>query len=195
MHLYFSGQNEQIMIGNFIGDSIKGNKANDFPPLITEGIMLHRKIDDFSDKNPEVLKSKERFRSIYGKYAGVAVDIMYDHFFAANFQHYTSFNLNDFASHCYTTLLKNWKVIPWEIKLFLPFLIKHKRLQSYATIKGLSSALTLMSKKTSFPDKTREAIAILTQEYVHFENEFDCFFSDISSFVSDELKIICPVST
>lgn len=173
------------MVGNFIADSVKGKRINDYPSGISRGILLHRKIDNFSDQHPMVKASKKHFHSVYGKYSGVAVDIIYDHFLAVNFQQYTSLILNNFATNCYKVLLKHWPIMPWEVKLFLPFLIKHKRLQSYACFSGLSNALNIMSRRTSFPDKTKEAIETLKECYPALQKEFECFFGDVVLYVKN----------
>ena len=185
MHLFLSN-NDDVLVGNFIADSVKGNDVRKFSAEIAKGILLHRKIDMFSDHHPVVLESIKRLRPLYHKYAGVAVDITYDHFLAVNFHQYASLSLDDFATYCYRVLLKNWYIIPWNVKLFLPFLIKHKRLQSYAKLNGISNALSIMVKQTSFPDKTVEMMHILKVHYDDFQSEFDAFFTDILSFVADE---------
>ncbi len=188
MHLYLSENDESLIVGNFIADNVKGNKVYDYSPGIAQGIFLHRAIDEFSDKHPAVKESIQKLRPVYGKYAGVAGDIFYDHFLAANFNDYSSVELNDFAGYCYKTLLKNWMNIPWDVKLFLPFLIKHKRLQSYANFSGLSNSLSIMSRHTSFPDKTDEAMQVLKENYTAFQTEFETFISEIQSFTSEKIK-------
>lgn len=139
-HLFLSGDEESILTGNFIADSVKGKKINDYPEKIAAGIGLHRSMDDFTDRHQSINESKEKFRHLYGKYVGVATDIMYDHFLTTNFSDYSDMNLNDFASRCYAVFLRNWRIMPWDVKLFLPFLIRHKRLQSYARLSGLTEA-------------------------------------------------------
>ena len=59
-HIYLSDDDEQVMIGNFIADFVKGKKKDDYPPAIKKGIELHRSIDDFTDHHPLVLRSKQR---------------------------------------------------------------------------------------------------------------------------------------
>ncbi|MCL1943150.1 MAG: ACP phosphodiesterase [Candidatus Azobacteroides sp.] len=187
MHLYLSDNDENLLVGNFIADHVKGKKVNEYPPEIAHGIILHRAIDEFSDQHPAVAESKKMLRPVYGKYAGVVVDIFYDHFLAADFSRYASVDLNTFAGFCYRTLLKHWISIPWEVKLFLPFLIKHKRLQSYAKLSGIGNALHIMAKHTSLPDKSGDAIKILKENYAGFRSNFEQFFPDIRFFSSEKI--------
>src|SRR5450432_1821563 len=84
-HLYLSGDNPQVMIGNFIGDFVKGkNLTERFDTDVAKGIALHREIDWFTDTHIVVKQSKDRLRPKYRHYAGVIVDIFYDHFLAKN---------------------------------------------------------------------------------------------------------------
>ncbi len=86
-HIYLSGDNDEIKLGNFIGDYIKGNAYNKYPPLIRKGILLHRKIDYFTDSHPIVRNHKSFFYDKYHKYAGIIIDIIYDHFLSLLLAH------------------------------------------------------------------------------------------------------------
>jgi acyl carrier protein phosphodiesterase len=46
-HIYLSNNDPKIMVGNFIGDFVKGRNFSDrFEPQIARGIALHRLIDE-----------------------------------------------------------------------------------------------------------------------------------------------------
>ncbi len=99
-HLYLSGNDEQLMIGNFIADSVKGSSYKNFPDGIKRGILLHRAIDFYSDNHSVFLKSVERLRPNYHKYAGVIVDIFFDHFLAKNWKEYSENPYRTTQSKC-----------------------------------------------------------------------------------------------
>lgn len=80
-HLYLSGNKDHLIIGNFIADMVKGSQINGYSPTVKEGILLHRQIDTFTDAHVVVNRSKDRLRERYRLYAGVVVDMYYDHFF------------------------------------------------------------------------------------------------------------------
>ena len=83
-HIYLSGYNDELLVGNFIGDYVKGKAYLNYPKVIKEGILLHRKIDDFTDSNEHWRHVKKSLQPIYRKYAGVVADIIIDHFLAKN---------------------------------------------------------------------------------------------------------------
>ena len=88
-HIYLSGNNDMLKIGNFMADSVRGHHYLDYPDEIRKGILLHRYIDTFTDAHPIYRKSKHRLHEKYGHYSGVIMDIVYDHFLAKNWNNYS----------------------------------------------------------------------------------------------------------
>ena len=78
-HIYLSGDDDGVIIGNFIADGIKGSKYKNFPDSIQKGILLHRGIDTFTDRHPIVRQSTARLHTKYSHYSGIIVDIMQEH--------------------------------------------------------------------------------------------------------------------
>jgi acyl carrier protein phosphodiesterase len=89
-HIYLSGDNDLLKIGNFMADSIRGHHYEDYPTEIRKGILLHRAIDSFTDMHPIYRQSKHRLHEKYGHYSGVIMDIFYDHFLAKNWNKYSN---------------------------------------------------------------------------------------------------------
>ena len=178
-HIYLSGDNEEIKFGNFIGDWVKGRQYNNFPENIKKGILLHRQIDTFTDKNSVYLESKKKLRVVYGKYAGVVCDILYDHFLAKNWEQYSNQSLKKYAKEFYSILIKYYKFIPLKGKKIVPFFISRNRLLCYADLSCFRKVLFLMSKYTSLPNKTDEGIEIIKNNYKELSKEFELFFNEI----------------
>lgn len=188
-HQYLSGDLEKIKIGNFIGDYVKGKKYQNYQQEIQEGIILHRNIDYFTDTHPVVLNSSKKLKEGYGKYSGVVLDLIFDHFLAKNWNTYHKSSITEFVNLTHEILIKNYLVLPNKVKLFLPFLIQSRRLETYAKIKGLRTALEIMSRRTSLPDKTNFAINCLLNNYSEFKGEFELFMKDILVYVNEEHNI------
>lgn len=193
-HIYLSGPSEQIQVGNFIGDYVKGNKYRDFPPKIEQGILLHRKIDYFTDLHQDVKLCKEKLRPGYGRYAGIVTDIFFDHFLASNWKDFSSTTLRNYTKKFHSVLLSHYHQLPFRVKMFLPFLIRHKRLESYASFEGIEISLEIMGRRTSLPQKTTYAMHILEKEYNFFKEIFATFFDELIEFAEEEgdFKIIRP---
>lgn len=187
-HLYLSGSNEKIMIGNFIGDFVKGKAFELYDKDIQRGILLHRHIDDFTDHHPIVTESKKRLREKYRHYAGVIVDMFYDHFLASNWADYHSITLDEYAKNIYGMLLSFQPQLPKGAKYMLPFMIEHNWLLNYANKTGIHNALAGMARRTKFVSHMEEAINDLSLHYSDFEGEFKAFFPDVEQFAKKWLQ-------
>lgn len=191
-HAFLSGNSDELLIGNFIADAVKGSAINEFNNSIKNGILLHRSIDTFTDSHPTVHKSIERLRPQYHKYSGVLVDIFYDHFLAKNWDHYCTVELKNFTAEVYAVMQKNYALLPERSKEMLPYMIKHDWLTNYAKLEGIQNVLNGMAKRTSFVSNMEKAVTTLENNYTLFETEFKAFFPDLiahSKIAIDQLTI------
>lgn len=177
-HLFLSHGSDELMIGNFIADAIKGNRHENFPPEIQRGILMHRAIDHFTDTHPMARKTALRFRPRFSKYAPVLVDVVYDHFLAANWPSHHNIPLADFTESAYALMQKNIHFIPEKTALMLSHMAKQNWLLSYAKIEGIERALQGMSRRTKHPTSLYLAIEELQQQYEEIKMEWENFFTD-----------------
>jgi len=189
-HLYLSGNSRELMIGNFIGDFVKGKDYEKYGNGIVEGIKLHRKIDAFTDSNETVSKSKTRLRPNYHKYAGVIVDIFYDHFLAATWADYSPVPLNEFVQSVYDIMTDNINNLPERTKRILPYMISGNWLEGYAKIDGIDRVLKGMATRTKFRSNMEYAAGDLKKDYHLYETEFKAFFPELIKYVNSQHKII-----
>lgn len=188
-HIFLSGTNEQIIIGNFIGDWIKGNDFKNYPQDVQKGIIIHRSIDSFTDSHPLVRQSKSRLNDQYHKYSGIIIDIFYDHFLAYNWEKYSSVALLDFTRDLNQILTSNIEILTPDMQEFFPRFMKRKWMETYGTIEGIENVLNGMSRHTSLPDKTIDAIRILKINYDSFRDEFFEFFPLIIEHIENTFQI------
>ena len=189
-HIYLSGENEKLMVGNFIGDYVKGKKYNNYPSLVRDGIILHRKIDYFTDKHHQFKEAKKLLLKDFGLYSGVVVDLFYDHLLAKKWDLYSNLTLREFAKRSHAVLLSNFLYLPKRVQGFLPILIQNRRLESYATKKGIHDSLNIMSRYTSFPGKANIAMEILEENIIFYEKNFTHFFSEMIEFMETHHNIV-----
>lgn len=186
-HLYLAGNSEGLIIGNFIADSVKGSSYLSYPEEIQKGIVLHRKIDSFTDTHPIVAQSKQRLRERYRKYSGVIVDVYYDHFLAANWDKYSHEGLNSFAQHIYHLVRHHHFILPEKSAQFSKYMIRYNILEAYSRLEGIDKVLKGMSQRAKFESKMEHAIEELQEHYVLFEKEFTSFFPELQQYVNKEI--------
>lgn len=188
-HLYLSGESDEIKLGNFIGDFVKGNKYLQYPEQVAFGIKLHRSIDFFTDQHADVREFINLLKPGYGRYSGIVADVFFDHFLASNWNEYSVYTLRQFSKYNHAVFLSNFFLLPFRVKQFLPFLIQHKRLESYAHRENLLHILDIMSRRTSLPQNSQWAIHILNLEYDQFESLFRRFFAELTDYVEAEFAV------
>ncbi len=191
-HLYLSGNSEDILFGNFIGDFVKGNAYEEYPESIQRGILLHRKIDHFTDHHPVVSASKDLLREKYRHYAGVIVDMFYDHFLAADWENYHKVPLPQFTARVYAIMTERTGEMPAEASRMLTYMARHNWLLSYAQKEGIGQALRGIARRTTFTSHMEKAITDLESHYKDFRNHFRKFFPDLMNMVASENAAFSP---
>lgn len=189
-HIYLSGNNEFVTIGNFIADGIRGKQYQKYSKEIQVGILLHRQIDTFTDAHPIVRQSTKRLHKNYSHYSGVIVDILYDHFLAKNWSKYSDIPLNDYVESFYESLETNFEVLPLRIQKMIPYMMADNWLLNYANLEGIQRVLNGMNRRTKNISGMDKATLELQQYYKEFENEFTEFFEELRAFSILKLKDI-----
>jgi len=188
-HTYLSGNNEEILIGNFIGDYIKGKGYIKYPENIKKGILMHRDIDSFTDYHPITRRSRLRVINKYHKYSGIIIDIFYDHFLASQFHQYSNIPLENYVSYTYLVLKRYYRMLPISIKYWFPTFLENNWMMAYTTVDGIERVLDRMSANTSLPNHSAYAVEVLRKEYDAFAKDFEEFFPLIISFLEDKYEI------
>lgn len=189
-HLYLSGNQEKIILGNFIGDFVKGKKINDYDPETRAGILLHREIDRFTDDHPMVLESKKRLWDKYHHYAAVIIDVFYDHFLAANWENYSKYPLKEYTENFYELMMSLKSSIPKRAFNMLFYMQRDNWLFKYQSIEGIDATLTGMSKRTKFESGLENASFDLKSNYDDFKKEFELFFPELEQMSRDFLSTL-----
>jgi acyl carrier protein phosphodiesterase len=176
-HIYLSGDNDLMKIGNFMADGIHGKNFDAFPFEIQKGIILHRFIDTFTDSHPIFRQSTKRLHANYHHYSGIIVDIFYDHFLAKNWSNYSGETLENFTERFYQSLRDNYDFLNEKTQKMVPYLIQQNWLMSYQTIEGIESVLAKMDNRMKHNSNMRFSVAELRTFYTDFESEFTTFFA------------------
>ncbi|AYN04477.1 ACP phosphodiesterase [Flavobacterium sp. 140616W15] len=186
-HIYLSGDNDLIKIGNFMADGIRGKQFESFPIEIQKGIILHRAIDTYTDAHPIFRQSTKKLHEKYHHYAGVIIDIFYDHFLAKNWKAYSDENLDGFVKKFYDSLTENHDLLSEKTQRIMPIMFRENWLVSYQTIEGINHILTQMDRRTKNTSKMQFATAELKEFYSEFETEFTAFFEELKQHVNHKL--------
>ncbi|MFC5408290.1 ACP phosphodiesterase [Larkinella bovis] len=185
-HAFLSGNDEGLIIGNFIADFIKGNPGHPRHGLsarVQRGIWLHRQIDSFTDQHPLVEAMRVMVRPRCHKYAGAAIDIFLDHFLARHFTEIAHQPLADFVTRFYRFLQHHRSELPEEARRMSGYMIQHDWLTNYQFLDGIDRSLKGVARRTAFPSHLDTVIEDLKSDYRSFEEYFRRFFPDLQAHV------------
>ncbi|GLB51806.1 ACP phosphodiesterase [Neptunitalea chrysea] len=187
-HIYLSGEDDLLKIGNFIADGIKGKKYLEYPETIQKGVLLHRSIDTYTDAHVVVKQSTKKLHATHGHYSGVIVDMYYDHFLAKNWKQFHTTPLPDYADDFYKTLTEQKAILPERILKLMKPMITYNWLLMYESLEGIDTILKQMHHRTKFRGSLDIAGESLQQHYNAFEEEFFLFFKDLENHVQETLS-------
>lgn len=192
-HIFLSGDDRRVQIGNFVGDAVKGRAYENYPSGFREGILLHREIDDYTDHHPVVREVIDLLRGDFGRYSGVLADIYFDHLLAKNFRRYSGRSLKWFAFTFYGALLLNYHYLPEQFKNFLWHFILTNRLVRYASLSGIKHSLEIMVEYKNLRINPELAVVFFKNNQGRLQELFDRFLPDVRERcrLVLEMDIIC----
>jgi len=183
-HAYLSFDEGEILTGNFIADTVKGNSAK-FNDRVREGIRLHHKIDEFTDNNLHFRKSVRRLDGKYGPYAPIIIDMFYDHYLAVNWSRYHQDPLPYFIAGVYGTLLAFYPILPARMKRMLPYLVSINWLEYYQNPSCFRHFFLGLSFRAQNATNLRDAASEIFSHYEEFNDDFINFMSEIIPYVKN----------
>lgn len=180
-HLHLGGPQPGDLLGSLYGDFVKGPLQGRWPAEIEAGIRLHRQIDAFTDSHPLVLQAKSRFPSERRRYAGILIDLFFDHCLAANWADYSSEPLERFTQRVYRVLAAEPE-LPGKLAVIAPHMAAHDWLGSYREFEVLERVLANMSRRLSRSDGLAGGLAELEQLYEPLLQDFRDFYPALQQF-------------
>lgn len=175
-HLILSHHDPEILLGNFIGDSIKGNLTNEFSESVKTGIELHRFIDQFSDDHPIFNQGRRRFFDEYRHFSRVIIDVIYDHLLSIHWLKYANITLPEFVDISYKILEKSKLKMPPNAQRFYFYSKRYSLLKRYHDLSVIGDVIAGIGNRIKMDIDSTQAILIFNNHQAQFTNEFNSFF-------------------
>jgi len=197
-HLLLSGEKDGIIMGNYVGDFIKGKltdeKTVNWNPDYVIGLKLHRFIDMFTDAHPIVREAKYKVAEVHGRLAGIIIDIYFDYFLAKNFTGFHQETLWKYSHRIYTIIEKSEYLIPEPMIPMVRSMVRQDWLNSYATIEGIDLTFNRMSRRAGFLSAIKSAAVELEKNEAFYYEKFNVFFPELteksSDYIAENLKLL-----
>lgn len=182
-HAFLAGPDPADRLGGMLGDFVKGPLPAGLPLPIAAGVELHRRIDSFANTHPAFTSSRARVSPQRRRYAGIMIDLFYDHFLALHWENYSSEPLEDFSAGVYALMWAHAELMPPRLKEMFPFMQAQDWLSSYRSPEAVGGALDRMAeKRLTRPNSLAGSAEELGARYREFEWDFLAFFPDAQAF-------------
>jgi len=181
-HLYLSEPTEEAWLGSLLGDFVKGPLDGRYNEDITRAIALHRKIDTFTDAHPVVLQSKTRVSAGRRRYAGIMIDMFYDHFLAKYWHEFRDEPLGEFSAKIYAVLDHRHAMLPDRLQCMAPRMAQSDWLASYAEVDSIPAALDRMGRRLKRENRLLNSADELLEHYLELEADFRTFMPQVLQF-------------
>lgn len=188
-HLSLSGKTEDIIIGNFIGDFVKGKSYQDFPKSIQKGILLHRFIDDFTDNHSKVKHDISLIKDTIGRYSPIAIDVYYDYLLCQNWIKYHDSSLSQFCQDVYITIEKNKFYLPEKCVHMFSYMKRDNWLENYQYKEGIDRTLKNLSKRIQNTSNLEHAFASIEKVENEISESFKSFYDELQHESTQFIKL------
>ncbi|MCB0431453.1 MAG: DUF479 domain-containing protein [Flavobacteriales bacterium] len=180
-HLYLAGDDEGLMVGNFIADAVKGKKHEEYSAPIARGIRMHRFIDSYTDRHPAVLTCKTWLYKEHGKCAGIITDLFFDYLLASKWHAADAKGFRKYTHHAYAVLMRHYLHMPEQMRRMLPYMIKGDWLYRYRNTEGIRRSLEGLEKRTSFPWPMATSVDHLLENEKAWHKQYELFFQALKN--------------
>lgn len=181
-HIYLSGDQPEMMVGGLLGDFVKGPLQGQLPQHIEKGIQLHRKIDVFTDQLPEVQMACSRFEAPFRRFAGIYLDMCYDHFLAKHWADFHQEPLDQYCQQFYQILNNHYDILPARAQRFNDIAPTVNWLEAYANFENLRPMLMRVGQRFKKTVPLHEGFHFLERDYEQLQDEFMQFFPRLIQF-------------
>lgn len=196
-HAYLSFHEPDILAGNMMADFVRGKQMLSFSPAVQEGIRLHRAIDTFTDCHPETRRASGYLRKACGRYSGVFLDVIYDHFLATDPRYFTPDTLKSFSEQTYQTLTRFEAVFPPRFKQVFHYMQTQDWLTGYRETEKVGFAFSGIYRRASYLSESDQALRALHEHYEALRGCSRAFVPEVIGFARKSLEAagkrnLCP---
>lgn len=176
-HLHLATLANSSIIGNVAADFVKGDPYQQFPQVIADGIMLHRRLDKQVDQMTEVKQARSLFLPTHQRVAPITLDIVWDHFLAKHWHHFNpDCDLVIFNQRMKSEINHQIQLFSPDCQQFMQHVWQGEWLMNYANLDFISKVLNGMANRRPKLFLIRDTVVDIHQNYSQLETHFFQFY-------------------
>ncbi len=175
-HALLAAPGDDRMLGSLVADFLRGGIDPALAAGIREGIALHRSVDAWTDAHPEVVAARALFAPPYRRYAGILVDIWFDHLLARDWPRHAAGSLPDFSRQVQALLRQRAAELPPRMHAFARYLALNDLPAAYASRPVIGSVFEGVSQRLSRANPVASALHAIEAVAAPLQRHFEAFF-------------------
>ncbi|WP_207063553.1 ACP phosphodiesterase [Motiliproteus sp. SC1-56] len=187
-HLFLAEDNARARVANLMGDFVRGPINPGWPAWMRQGVELHRRIDAFTDQHPRVQRSRDRFSRRRRRYAGIVLDICFDHYLSVHWARFSDRSRKAFIHQCYDELRAYHEHLPAQMAKVTERLVAQDWLGAYADPQLIVHTLDRVARRLRRPEPMLGAGEEFLQRYAELEEDFLTFFPELCTWAEDQRR-------
>lgn len=187
-HVFLGNAQPSAIVGQLCGDFVRGTKLEDFSAPVQAAIRHHRSVDSFTDRHQINLAARELFAAPHRRFAGIIVDVVYDHFLAIDWDQYSDIPLQQYVDLVHESLASHESMLPDNLKRFTPILRAEQILENNRHRSHIDLTLRRLSQRRQSMLPLATAAPFLWQNEVELKRAFDTFFPELIAFSNSQVE-------
>ena len=185
-HALLASPDAELMLGSLIGDFVRGRIDPALPPKVRAGIALHRAVDAYTDAHADVAAARALFEPPFRRYAGILLDVWFDHLLARQWSRFGEDDLDAFSDRVRGLLAINEDLVPERKRGFVGYLEANRLPAAYREVSVIGNALRGMSRRLKRANPLGDALPALVARHAPLQECFDAFFPALRNFAEVE---------
>jgi acyl carrier protein phosphodiesterase len=185
-HALLSGDQPDRILGGMLGDFVHGHVPTELRPGVQAGLRLHRAIDVFTDSHPAVVLLRSQFAPPYRRFAGIIIDVWFDHLLARNFAQWSAAPLQQFSDDLNALLLQHANELPEALRRFAAFMRAQDLPRAYVERATLMQVFAGLSARFSRANPLASALEETARLEGVLAEAFAAFFPDLVRYAAQQ---------
>lgn len=178
-HVFLAPDTPEARVGSILGDFCRGISVRDLSPEVRRGVEHHLSVDGYTDRHPQVCASKCLFSPQRRRFAGVALDILYDHYLLKHWHEFSGIDRDAFIRMVYRELADHEHLMPESMIRVTRRITSDDWFGHYRHLDHIGYALDRVAARIRFPNRFDGIIEEIRHHDQTLEAHFLCFFRDL----------------
>jgi acyl carrier protein phosphodiesterase len=183
-HCALGDRSDELIVGGFMGDFLKGPVPEHLPYAVGAGVRLHRRLDAFSATEPNLRASCARLPADLRRFAPPFVDLLADHLLARTFAAHHGEPLERFGPRAYDAIDAGRVWLPARARRFFDYMRDHDLFLRYREIEAVEHAFARIMSRLGRDDVVAPMVAAAHAHYDALARDFEAYYPALRAHAS-----------